>query len=96
MSRLFVVLIAAMWMPAHPFAEPAIWTCKPIWTFSGMGSKSYEGSSANKAAARDSARGNCVKDNRGLELDDFCLSDPKGNDWHCSQIPEQTTGALPN
>ena len=94
MTRFIAVLIAAISMSAHSFAEPAVWTCKPVWTFSGMGSKSYDGSNVKEDAAKASARANCVSDNRGLELDDFCLADPRDNDWHCSQGQDQAGGAL--
>lgn len=50
-----------------------------------MGKKVYEGLSGDESGARDSARASCVNENRGLELDDFCLAAPIDNDWHCAQ-----------
>jgi hypothetical protein len=76
-------------------AAYAAWTCKPVWHFSGMGDKTYEGSGADEASAKDIARKACVVDNRDLELDDFCLPGPKASDWHCSGGQRQAVDAAP-
>ena len=60
-----------------------------------MGDKTYEGASTDEAVAKDTARKACVLDNRGLELDDFCLPEPKGNDWRCAQGQRQAVDATP-
>ncbi len=93
MTRFLAMLLAAMVTFQPSSAAPLAWTCKPVWGFSGMGNKSYKGSSANEGAAKDLARAKCVNDNRGLELDDFCLADPKSANWHCAQGEVQTAGA---
>ncbi len=85
MRRRLVIAISMLLLSFPCAAEPTAWTCRPVWSFSDMGDKTYEGLSSTEAAAKDLARKACVLDNRGLELDDFCLAPPKGNDWHCSQ-----------
>ncbi len=95
MTRFLAIFLAAMATSPAGSADPLAWTCKPAWNFSSMGNKSYEGSSVNEAAAKDLARANCVNDNRGLELDDFCLADPKSNDWRCLHGEGQAAGASP-
>lgn len=57
-----------------------------------MGDKAYDGQGDGEAAAKEAARDKCVAENRGLELDDFCISNPKGNDWRCLQ-PAPTRAA---
>ena len=83
--RFFATLVVAVSTVTCCFAEPVTWSCKPVWSFSGMGKKVYEGLSADEPGARNSARASCVNQNRGLELDDFCLAAPIDNDWHCAQ-----------
>ncbi len=97
MSRLFfaILMTSSLLSPCASSAETAAWVCKPVWRFSGMGDKTYEGLSATEASAKDLARKSCVIDNRGMELDDFCLPDPKGNDWHCAQEPQQVINSAP-
>ncbi len=86
-------MLVSMALPCS--GEPAGgWTCKPIWSFSGMGDKAYDGHGRGEAAAKDLAREKCVAENRGLELDDFCVANPKGGDWHCAQEAPGVTGAL--
>ncbi|WP_414463227.1 hypothetical protein [Hyphomicrobium sp. DY-1] len=83
------VALLMLSMPFSASAEGAVWTCKPVWRFSGMGEKTYEGSSTSETAAKEAARNACALDNRELELDDFCLPDPDKGDWHCSQGAQQ-------
>ncbi|MFT3731518.1 MAG: hypothetical protein QM780_08870 [Hyphomicrobium sp.] len=91
MYRRLAIVIAMLLSPYSCSAASAAWTCKPVWKFSGMGNKSYQGSGVSETAAKDLARKSCVVDNRGLELDDFCLPEPNGNDWHCTQDQQQQT-----
>lgn len=74
-----------------PVAAQANWICKPVWAFSGMGEKVYSGAGNSERDARKSASDSCILDNRGLELDDFCLVAPKGNEWHCASEDQATT-----
>lgn len=95
MVRHAVIAISMLLLPVSALAATPTWRCKPVWHFSGMGDKTYEGSSSSEAAAKDAARKACILDNRDLELDDFCLPDPDRDEWHCAQSAQQTSGTEP-
>lgn len=84
MLRHFVIM-CTLSFPMAAEASDASWTCEPVWSFSEMGDKTYSGSGDSEATAQQAARKSCVSHNRGIELDEFCLADPKTTAWHCTQ-----------
>jgi len=90
--RAFVIIFTLSILSAVETAE-ASWTCETVWSFSGMGDKTYSGSGDSEAAAQQAARKNCVTQNRSLELDDFCLAAPKSNAWGCDQTHDGADGS---
>lgn len=81
----YLIITCVFAVPAAAGAAEAPWTCNPVWSFSGMGDKPYAGAGDTEAAAQAAARKACVSHNRSLELDDFCVAQPKGNAWNCAQ-----------
>lgn len=87
-----LILTTAVAFLIAPIGARADWACKPVWAFSGMGDKSYSGAGNTEQNARKSATDDCVLNNRGLELDDFCLVAPKNDDWHCAPASQEAAG----
>jgi hypothetical protein len=94
MARIAATIVAVLLTSPSCFAAPS-WSCKPVWSFSGMGNKTYEGVSDSEASAKSNAREKCVADNRGLELDDFCVDDPRDKNWHCAPSEDHVGGFMP-
>lgn len=91
MPSRFLISALVVFISTQSLAET--WKCNPVWNFSGMGDRPYSGSGVSETAAKEEARKDCVTHNRGLELDDFCLADPKGNAWNCMKDHSGTDGS---